>query len=75
MVESICEVRLNGNASVASEVVTVRGREVEGLEIDRCRHCGTDADRRAKEKRTAHLLTRDYSNSLRCNDSSSLSQT
>ena len=34
MVESIGEVRLNGNASLASEVRV--GREVEGLEIDRC---------------------------------------
>ena len=38
-VVSIGEVRveiLNENASVASEVVTVRDREIEGLEIDRC---------------------------------------
>jgi hypothetical protein len=68
MVESIGDVRLNGNASLASEVRV--GREVEGLEIDRCVR-----EQRKNRSRTAHLLTRDYSNLLRCNDSSSLPQT
>ena len=68
MVESIGEVRLNGNASLASEVRV--GREVKDLRL-----IGAYENKWKNRSRTAHLLTRDYSNSLRCNDSSSLPQT